>query len=80
MGSISGVVTYLDGQPSTLSCVSAAIGGMPGRVTPPVRTDSQGRFTLTWDGECGAAAVYCDHREVARDVPSGTSTLHIVIQ
>lgn len=76
MGVISGIVTYATGQPSTMSYVSAAVGGMTGGVTSKVRTDSQGRFSLTWTGDCGADAVYVDGREVARNVRNGTNNLH----
>jgi hypothetical protein len=76
MGAISGIVTYENGQPSTMSYVSAAVGGLTGGVTPKVRTDSQGRFLLTWNGDCGADVVYCDGREVARNVRNGTNNLH----
>lgn len=78
MGVISGIVTYSNGQPSTLSYVSAAVGGLTGGVTGKVRTDGQGRFMLTWTGDCGADAVYCDGYEVARNVRNGTNNLHIV--
>lgn len=79
MGLISGIVTYKDGQPSTLSLICAAVGGAKGGVTSKVRTDAQGRFVLRWTGEYGADVVYCDGKVVARDVRNGTETLHIVI-
>jgi hypothetical protein len=78
MGLISGVVTYRDGQPSTLSQISAAVGGRGGR-TLVVRTDCQGRFVLRWEGDGDADALYCDGKEVARNVRDGTETVHIVI-
>lgn len=78
MGLISGVVTYRDGQPSTLSQISAAVGSCGGR-TPVVRTDCQGRFVLRWEGNGDADALYCDDKEVARNVRDGTETVHIVI-
>lgn len=71
MGVISGIVTYANGQPSTVSRVSAAVGGLAGGVTSQVRTDSQGRFTLTWSANCGADVVYVDGNEVDRNVPNG---------
>lgn len=77
MGVISGIVTYPNGQPSTMSYVSAAVGGLTGGVTQRVRTDSQGRFLLTWTGDCGADVVYCDGTEVARNVRNGTNNLHL---
>lgn len=81
MGVISGIVTYPDGQPSTMSYVSAHVGGaIGGGVTGRVRTDSQGRFLLTWSGDGPASELYCDGREVARNVSSGTSGLHIVLR
>lgn len=76
MGVISGIVTHANGQPSTMSYISAAVGGATGGVTPKVRTDSQGRFMLSWSGDCGADVVYCDGQEVARNVRNGTSNLH----
>jgi hypothetical protein len=76
MAVISGIVTYSNGQPSTMSYVSAAVGGMTGGVTPPVRTDSQGRFMLTWSGDRQADVVYLDGQEVARNVRNGTNNLH----
>lgn len=76
MGVISGIVTYSNGQPSTMSYVSAAVGGMTGGVTGRVRTDSQGRFTLTWSADCGADVVYLDGQEVARNVRNGSNSLH----
>jgi hypothetical protein len=79
MGVISGMVTYRNGQASTMSYVSAAVGGMLGGVTNKVKSDSQGRFMLTWSGDGQADIVYCDGREVARNVRSGTNNLHIVI-
>ena len=79
MGVISGIVTYSNGQPSTMSWVSASVGGIfSGGVTDRVRTDSNGRFMLTWSGDGSANVVYCDGREVAKNVPSGTNNLHIV--
>ena len=79
MGVISGIVTYANGQPSTISQVSAKVGGLfSGGVTQRVRTDSQGRFAVTWNGDGAAEIVYCDGREVAKNVRSGTNTLHIV--
>lgn len=80
MGVISGIVTYPNGQPSTMSYVSAAVGGFTGGVTGKVRTDAGGRFTLTWSDSCGADVVYCDGREVAKNVPNGTNTLHFHTQ
>jgi hypothetical protein len=71
VGVLSGIVTYANGQPSTMSYVSAAVGGLAGGVTQRVRTDSQGRFVLTWSANCGASAVYVDGREVDRNVPNG---------
>lgn len=79
MGVISGIVTYSDGQPSTISYVSAKVGGLfAGAVTERVRTDSLGRFTLSWDGDGSAEIVYCDGFEVAKNIRNGTSNLHIV--
>ena len=79
MGIISGIVTYSNGQPSTMSEVSAAVGGMfSGGVTDRVRTDSQGRFTIQWSGDSPANTVYCDGREVAKNVSNGTNNLHIL--
>lgn len=79
MGVISGIVTYSNGQPSTMSQVSAKVGGLfAGGVTDRVRTDSQGRFTVTWSGDGAAEIVYCDGREVAKNVRNGTNNLHIV--
>lgn len=71
MGMLSGIVTYGDGTPSTMSYVSAAVGGFTGGVTPRVRTDGQGRFTLSWSANCGADVVYVDGREVDHNVPNG---------
>lgn len=80
MGVISGIVTYSNGQPSTMSQVSAQVGGLfAGGVTKSVRTDSQGRFTLIWTGNGPAEIVYCDGREVAKSVRNGTNNLHISI-
>ena len=45
-----------------------------------MRTDSQGRFLVTWDGDSDASVVYCDGREVARNVRNGTNNLHIHAQ
>jgi len=59
-----------------MSYVSAAVGGMTGGVTPKVRTDAEGRFTLRWNADCRADIVYCDGYEVARNVADGTSNLH----
>lgn len=79
MGVISGIVTYADGQPSTMSYISAKVGGtFAGGVTSKVRTDSQGRFTLTWSGNDPAEIVYCDGYEVATNIRNGTNNLHIV--
>ena len=79
MGAISGIVTYSNGQASTQSWVSAAVGGtFSGGVTERVGTDSQGRFLLSWDGDSPANTVYCDGREVAKNVRNGTNTLHFV--
>lgn len=78
MGVISGVVTYSNGQPSTMSYVSAYFSGLSGGVTEKVKTDSQGRFMLTFSGDQVADIVYCDGRESARNVRSGTNNLHIV--
>lgn len=79
MGVISGIVTYSNGQPSTMSWVSASVGGVfSGGVTDRVKTDSNGRFMLTWSGDGPAHVVYCDGREVAKNVSSGTNNLHIV--
>lgn len=80
MGVISGVVTYSNGQPSTMSYISAAVGGLTGGVTPKVRTDSQGRFVLTWNGDGPANTVYLDGQPVAHDVSNGTNTLHFQIR
>lgn len=76
MGVISGIVTYQDGRPSTMVYVSAAVGGITGGVTDRVRTDSQGRFTITWAGDGGADVVYLQGQEVARNVRNGTNNLH----
>ena len=76
MGVISGIVTYPNGQASTMSWVSAAVGGLTGGVTPRVRTDAQGRFSLSWNSDCGADVGYCDGREVARNVRNGANNLH----
>lgn len=76
MGVISGIVTYDNGQPSGMSYVSAAVGGWTGGVTQRVRTDTRGRFMLSWNADCGADVVYCDGREVARNVGNGTNNLH----
>ncbi len=79
MGVISGIVTYSNGQPSTMSTVNAKVGGLfDGGVTDRVRTDSQGRFTITWSGDGTAEAVYCDGYEVATNIRNGTNNLHIV--
>ncbi len=81
MGVISGVVTYPNGQPSTMSYVSAHVGGaFGGGMTEKVKTDLQGRFMLTWTGDGPANVVYCDEREVARNIRSGTNNLHIVLR
>lgn len=76
MGVISGIVTHANGQPSTMSYVNAAVGGVTGGVTARVRTDSQGRFMLTWNGECGADVVYLDGQPVAHNIRNGTNNLH----
>ncbi|MHB1460679.1 MAG: hypothetical protein ACYC1M_05295 [Armatimonadota bacterium] len=79
MGVISGIVTYANGQPSTMSYVSAKVGGLfAGGVTARVRTDSHGRFTLTWSGNDSAEIVFCDGYEVAKNIRNGTNNLHIV--
>ena len=78
MGVISGIVTYANGQPSTMSYVSAYFSGLSGGVTDKVRTDSQGRFMLTYSGDQAADIVYCDGREAAKNVRSGTNSLHLI--
>ena len=81
MGVISGIVTYSNGQPSTMSYISASVGGLfNGGVTDRVRTDTRGHFTLTWSSDSSANVVYCDGSEVAKNVPNGTNNLHIVIR
>jgi len=80
MGVISGIVTYANGQPSTMSWVSASVGGLLGGVTERARTDSSGHFLLTWSADCQADIVYCDGSEVARNVRNGTNNLHITIR
>ena len=77
MGVISGIVTYQNGQPSTMSYISASVGGtFSSGVTDRVRTDSNGRFMLTWGDDGPAHEVYLDGQVVARNVPSGTRNLH----
>jgi hypothetical protein len=78
MGVISGMVTYSNGQPSGMSYVSAYFSGLSGGVTNKVQTDSQGRFMLTYTGDQAADIIYCDGREAAKNVRSGTNNLHIV--
>lgn len=81
MGVISGIVTYANGQPSSMSYVSAAVGGtFSGGVTERIKTDSNGRFLLTWSGDGPASIVYLDGQEVARNVASGTNTLHFQVR
>lgn len=81
MGVISGIVTYANGQPSTMSYVSAAVGGtFSSGVTNRVKTDSNGRFMLTWSGDGPANVVYLDGQEVAKNVPSGTNSLHFHVR
>ena len=79
MGRISGIVTYRNDQPSALSQISAAVGGAAGGMTLRVRTDTQGRCVLRWDGNYGADVVYRDGKEVASDAPDGTEALHVVV-
>lgn len=77
MDVVSGIVTFAHGTPSTQSWVSAAVGGtFSGGVANRVRTDSQGRFLLAWDGDSSASEVYCDGRTVAKNVRNGTNDLH----
>lgn len=78
MGVISGMVTYSNGQPCTTASVSAYFSGLSGGVSNKVRTDSQGRFMLTYTGDQPADIIYCDGQEAARNVRSGTNTLHLV--
>lgn len=80
MGVISGMVTHPNGQAATMAYVSAAVGGFTGGVTPRVRTDSQGRFMLSWNGDCQADVVYLDGQEVARNVRNGTNNLHFHVR
>jgi hypothetical protein len=81
MGVISGIVTYSNGQPSTMSYVSAFVGGtFSGGVTSKVKTDSNGRFVLSWNGDGPANIVYLDGQEVAKNVPNGTSSLHFHVR
>jgi hypothetical protein len=81
MGVISGIVTYSNGQPSTMSYISAAVGGVfSGGVTDRVKTDSDGRFVLTWSGDGPANVVYLDGQEVAKNVANGTRSLHFHVR
>jgi hypothetical protein len=81
MGVISGIVTYSNGQPSSSSYISASVGGtFTDGITERVKTDANGRFVLTWSGDSRANVVYLDGQEVAKDVPSGTSTLHFTVR
>ena len=78
MSVISGVVTRPNGTPVSGATVSAAVGGLLGGVTDRVSTDSSGRFLLTYSHAGAADIVYCNGQEAARNVASGTNSLHLI--
>ena len=78
MGTISGIVTHANGQPNTMAYVSAAVGGVTSGVPPGAKTDSRGRFTLSWSGDADADVVFVDGVEAARGIKNGASNLHLL--
>ena len=77
MGIVSGVVTYSSGQAKPGAKVEVSVGGINGGFAE-CRTDSQGRFLCQWNGNAPARKIFCEGREVARDIESGSSNLHFI--
>jgi hypothetical protein len=78
MGVISGIVTSSSGSPVSGASVSAYFSGFSGGVTDRVYSDSNGRFMLTYTGSSTAEIIYCNGQEAAKNVPSGSNTVHLV--
>jgi hypothetical protein len=77
MGIISGWVTFSNGQPHSGVRVSVSLSGLAGGVTPDVRTDSQGRFTVRWTSNASTCdKVFVNGGVVDHNVQSGSSNLH----
>jgi len=77
MGVISGIVTK-NGYPARGVKVSAAVGGLlAGGHTKEAVTDHEGRFLLQWSSNTDAEKIFCDGREVMRDVKNGRNNVHI---
>ena len=78
MSVISGIVTR-NGRPIKNARVAAQMEGLVGYITNPVFTDDSGRFLLQWDGTGNAVIVFCEGREVLRNVKNGSNNVHIAL-
>lgn len=78
MSVISGIVTK-NGRPVKNAKIAVGMGGIIGYISHSVFTDDNGRFLLQWDGTGDAAIVYCEGREVLKNVKNGSNNVHIAL-
>lgn len=82
MGRIDGIVVWPDGKPCTSGArIRAELTGFwDGGMTNNVYSDSRGYFTLIWSGDNKVKTLYCEGKEVERDLPSNASNVRITMR